>query len=92
MVVIMVLVRMMFVLMVVIVMMVVMISMVVVMFEMDVELGAADLGFLAAGEMEVVAVQPQFSQLQLELLEIHAEVEQRADEHVATDAAENVQV
>ena len=42
--------------------------------------------------MEVVFVQAKLREFALELFEVHAEVEQRADEHVAADAAEDVEV
>src|SRR5579863_6540732 len=74
--------------------MVVVMVMIVMMtvFEMDVELGAADLRFLAAGNVEVVAVELQLAEFAFELREVHAQVEQRANEHVAADAAKDVEI
>ena len=42
--------------------------------------------------MKVVAVELEFLQLALQLFGVHAEIEQRGDEHVARDAAKNVEV
>jgi len=61
-------------------------------FEMDIKLHAGDAGFLFMGDVEVAAVELQFLQLALQLDRIRAEVNQRADKHVAADAAENVEI
>ena len=42
--------------------------------------------------MEVVAVELEFFQLAFEFGGVHAEIQQRGDEHVARDAAENVEI
>ena len=70
--------------------------MLVVMFvgagQMNIKLHAFDAGFLFACDVEVITVKFQFLQLALQLARIRAEVNQRADEHVAADAAENIKV
>ena len=65
---------------------------IVVVREVDIELHAGDAGFLLARNVEVIAVELEFLQLAFQLARVHAEVEQRADEHVAADAAEDVEV
>ena len=60
--------------------------------QMDIKLHAGDAGFLLARDVEVVAVEFQLLQLALQLAAIRAEVNQRADEHVAADAAENIEI
>ena len=64
----------------------------VVVREVDIELDAADLRFLAASGMKVVAVELELLQFRFECGGIHAEIQQRADEHVAADAAEDVEI
>jgi len=76
------------------VVMVVMMTMVMVvfMFQVHVELDARDaLTFLLA-DMQVIAVELELLQLVRELVGVHAEVDERGDEHVAGDAAEDVEV
>src|SRR5208282_3071771 len=63
-----------------------------VMAEMDVEFCAFDLGAFGAGNMEVVAVQVHLFQFGFEMGKIEADVEERADEHVAADAAEKIEI
>jgi hypothetical protein len=65
---------------------------VMVMADSDIELDAADAGFLAARDVEMPAVQPQFLQFPLDPRGIHAQINERADEHIAADAAENIQI
>jgi hypothetical protein len=60
--------------------------------QMDIKLHAGDAGFLLARDVEMIAVEFQLLQLALQLARIRAEVNQRADEHVAADAAENVEI
>ena len=40
----------------------------------------------------MIIIQLEFAELASQFARIHAQVNQRADEHVATDAAENVEV
>ena len=42
--------------------------------------------------MKVISTKAEFLQFTLELLCINAKIDQRANKHVAADAAENVQV
>jgi hypothetical protein len=69
---------------------------IVVMFvgvgQMDVKLHAGDAGFLLARDVKMITAEFQLLQLALQLAVIHPEVNQCADEHVAADAAENVEV
>ena len=60
--------------------------------EMHVELGASDAAALLSRNVKVIIRQTEFRQLSLKRLEVESEVEHRADEHVAADTAENVQV
>ena len=59
---------------------------------MHIELRPGDVRALLARGVKVVAFQPELLQLVLELLEVHAHIEQRSDEHVSADAAENIEV
>ena len=59
---------------------------------MDIELHAVDAGFLFARDVKMIAVELQLLQLALQLARVRAQVNQRADEHVAADAAENVEI
>ena len=60
--------------------------------QMDVKFHACDAGLLLARDVQVITVELQFLQLALQPAGIRAEVNQRADEHVAADAAENVEI
>ena len=64
----------------------------VVVRQMHVELHAGDGRFFAARNVQVIAVELELLQFALKFFGVHAEVEQRGDEHVAGDAAENVEV
>ena len=59
---------------------------------MHVEFNAGNAGSLLAENMQVPAVELQFFQLALQFFRIHAQINQRADEHVAADAAEEIEV
>jgi hypothetical protein len=60
--------------------------------QMNVKLHARDsLSFLPP-DVQVIAVELQFLQFALQLARVHAQINQRANEHVAADAAENVEV
>ena len=65
---------------------------VVVVVRVDVELHAFDGGFLFARGVQVIIVQVQLGELTFKLLEVNAEIEHCADEHIATDAAERIQI
>ena len=58
----------------------------------DIELHAADARLLASRDMDVPAVKIEFFQLVFERLSVKTQVDHRAKKHVATDAAENVEV
>ena len=60
--------------------------------EVDIKLHASDGGFLSARDVEMIAVELELFQLAFEFAGVHAEVEQRGDEHVASNAAEEVEV
>src|SRR5664280_2205825 len=60
--------------------------------EVDVKFHTGDGGFLLARDVEVIAVELELFQFAFELARIHAEVDQRGDEHVASDAAEDVEI
>ena len=68
--------------------------MVVVVFmrEMHIELDAGDALAFVLADVQMEAVEFEFLQLAREFVGVHAEVEQRADEHVAADAAEDVEI
>ncbi len=60
--------------------------------EMNIKFHAGDGGFLPARNVKVIAVELELFQLAFELARVHAEIEQRGDEHVSGDAAEEVEV
>ena len=60
--------------------------------EADVELHAGNVGLLPAGDMDMPAVEFEFFEFVFQRARIDAEINQRAEEHVAADAAENVQI
>jgi hypothetical protein len=60
--------------------------------QMNLNFHAGDAGFLLARDVQMIAAELQLLQLALQPVRIRAEVNQRADEHVAADAAENVEV
>jgi hypothetical protein len=64
----------------------------VVMREVDIKLHADDGGFLSPRDVQVIAAELELFQFALQFGGVHAEVEQGGDEHVAGDAAENVEV
>ena len=60
--------------------------------EVHVELNSFQARFMPARDVQVTAFQPQLLQLLLQLAGLDAQVNQRGDEHVAADAAEQVEV
>ena len=60
--------------------------------EVDVELDTGDEGFLAPSAVQMIVRDRQFTEFGLELIEVHAEVDQGTDEHVAADPAEEIEV
>ncbi len=65
---------------------------VIIVCEMDVKLHAFDGGLVLARDMEVIAVELEFAEFVFEFVRVHPQVNQGADEHVAADAAEDVEV
>jgi hypothetical protein len=61
-------------------------------FEVNVEFRSGNAGALLARDMEVILIERQFLQFALELMEINPQIQESSDEHVAADAAENVEV
>ena len=66
--------------------------MVVVMREVDIKFHTGNGGFLAARDVEVITVELELLQFAFESGGVHAKIEQRGDEHVAGDAAEEVEI
>ena len=62
------------------------------MAQVDIKLYAADARLLASRDMDVPAVKIEFFQFVFERLSVKAQVDHRAEKHVATDAAEDVEV
>ena len=58
----------------------------------DIELYAADAGLLTSLDMDVPAVQLELFQFVFERRRVKAQVDHRAKKHIATDAAENIEV
>ena len=74
------------------ILMVVVMVMSMVMREVNIKLHTLNGRFLLARNVEVIAVQLELSQLTFEPVGLHAQIEQRGDEHVASDAADEVEV
>lgn len=72
---------------------VIMVMMVVAVFvlQMNVKFSALDLKSFRTLRMQVITVDVQLLELVLELVKINAEVQHRADKHIAADAAEDVE-
>ena len=67
--------------------------MMIVIMQVDVELHAFDGALRFAGGVEVVfAFEAEFLQFSFERLKIDAEIKHGANEHVAADSAENVEI
>jgi hypothetical protein len=64
----------------------------VVVREVNIELRPFNLKSFGAARVEMIAVQMQLLQFVLEVMEINAEIEHRANKHIAADAAEDVEV
>ena len=62
------------------------------MFVLNVELDAGDVVFLGALGVEPIPGETELAQLDFEGVEVDAEVEQRAQQHVAADAAEDIEI
>ncbi len=60
--------------------------------QVNIKLNAFDAALMGAVDMKVIAVQAEPAQLVLQLVRIHPEVEEGADEHVTADTAKEIQV
>ena len=67
-------------------------GMVLVAANVNVKLAARDTGFLAPVEMEVIPIQAELKQFGFQQVEIDAEIHKSPNQHVAADAAEEVEV
>jgi hypothetical protein len=72
--------------------MVVRMVMVMILREVNVEFHSGDGGFLLMRNMQMVAAKLEFFQFAFESVGVHAQIQQRADEHVACDAADEVEI
>jgi len=66
--------------------------MIVFMRQMHIEFHPFDSHFLFPRHVQVVTVEIQFLEFMFELMHVHAQVNQRANEHVSADSTENVEV
>ena len=64
----------------------------VIILHMNVKFDAGDSRFLVTGNVKVISVQAQFLQFMIELMRVNSEVQERSDEHIAADAAENIEI
>lgn len=60
--------------------------------EVDIEFHTRKAGLFGAGHLQAIACQGQLSQLPLQLGGIGAQVQERPDQHVAADAAGQVEI
>jgi hypothetical protein len=63
-----------------------------IMGEVDIELHAFDGGLVRPADVKMIVREAEFFQFLLQLVCIHANINQRADEHIAADAAEDVEI
>src|SRR5678809_6084 len=59
---------------------------------MDIKLDALDAALVASCELEVVTLQVELFQFVFELPRVDAQIHERANEHVAADAAKEIQI
>ena len=71
---------------------IVLVSVVMVVTEMNIKFNSTDLRLLCASDVQVISFEVQFFQLSLQAVGVNAEVDERADEHIAADAAEDVEI
>ena len=60
--------------------------------QVHVEFCAGNAGLFLARAVKMVAFEFQFGQFLLQFMRIDAQIDQRADEHIAADAAEEIEV
>ena len=60
--------------------------------EVDVEFYSRDASLVSVGNVQMIPIDLQAGQLSLQRAGVNAQVEQGADEHVAADAAEQIEV
>ena len=65
---------------------------VMLMRDVDIKLHTGNGGLLLARNVKVIAVELELLQFTLELVRIHAEINQCGDEHVAGNAADEVEI
>src|SRR5262249_37546199 len=82
---------MMFVLMTVSVAVLVIVMMLITLSQMNIELHSFNAGLRPASHVQVITIEPDFLQFMLQLVRVHPQVNQCANQHVATDPAENIQ-
>lgn len=58
----------------------------------DIELGSRDVRALLTRRVQVVSTDAKLFQLVFQLVKIHAYIQQRTDEHVTADAAEDIEI
>src|SRR4051812_8235981 len=63
-----------------------------VILNLDVELHCTQVGSNDSGRSNTISVQIQLPQLCTQIIEIHSEIQQRANRHVAADAREAIEV
>lgn len=63
-----------------------------IVLHMDIELGSCDVRTLLTRRVQVVSADPELLELVFQLVEVHAHIQQRTDEHVTADAAENIEI
>ena len=66
----------------------------VIMFvrQMHIELHSLNGGLVLARDVEVIAIELELAEFVFQLVRVHAQIDQRANEHVAADAAKDVEI
>lgn len=70
----------------------VLVGMFMLMHDVNIEFRSRDAALFTTADMDVVSVERQCSQLLLDCLWVNSEVNHGTDEHVAADAAEDIEV
>jgi hypothetical protein len=82
-----------FVLMIMVMTMILLLMRVIVfMSQVNIELNPGDARFLGALGMQVVTLQMKLLQFVLKPMQVHSQIEQSANEHVAADAADEIEI
>ena len=78
--------------MIMVMVMIIRMGMAMIVGQMNIEFYSGNSRFFLARNVEVITIKPQFLQLMFEAMRVDAEIQQRSQKHIATDAAEDIEV